>query len=324
LTINNARYFCILDLLGSGYNKHMEKRKVALILVNYHGLADILDCLDSLCKVKSQYQILVYVVNVDSDEDQTRLRNHQIQARIIGLKENCGFSGANNMGMKQALTDGVEVAVLLNNDTIVNPEFLDPLVENVTQPGIGLVSPKIYFYPGNEYHKDSYEKNERGKVIWYAGGLIDWENVYGYHRGVDEVDHGQFDEMEETGFATGCCVAISGNILDKVGMLEEKYFFGLEDMDWSMRIKRAGLKIIYQPKSIIWHKNAGSSGGSGSKLHQYYHNRNRILFGLRYAKAKTKLAMIREILYKLKSGSQIEKRAIKNALLNQYGRYNEN
>jgi GT2 family glycosyltransferase len=160
-------------------------------------------------------------------------------------------------------------------------------------------------------------------VIWYAGGVIDWENVYGYHRGVDEVDHGQFDEAQETNFATGCCVAVSATTIKKVGMLDEKYFFGLEDMDWSIRVKQEGLKVLYEPRSMIWHKNAGSSGGSGSKLHEYYHNRNRILFGMRYAKWKTKLALAREGMAKLMSGNQTEKRAVMDAWLNKYGKVYE-
>jgi GT2 family glycosyltransferase len=176
----------------------------------------------------------------------------------------------------------------------VDAGFFDPLMRQVAKPEVGLVSPMIYFYPGLEFHKDSYKKSEKGKVVWYAGGVIDWENVYAYHWGVDEVDHGQFAGAEETGFATGCCVAFRRDVIDKVDLMDEKYFLYWEDVDWSVRVKKAGYKLVFEPKSVAWHKNAGSTGGSGSQIHQYYQTRNRIRFGLKFAPLRSKLAIVRE------------------------------
>jgi GT2 family glycosyltransferase len=181
------------------------------------------------------------------------------------------------------------------------------------------VSPKIYFYPEREFHQDAYTKEERGKVVWYAGGLIDWENVYAYHRGVNEVDHGHFNTPEETMFATGCCIGVRAEVIREVGKLNQDYFFGLEDLEWSMRVKAAGYTIWYQPDAVIWHKNAGSSGGSGSEIHQYYQTRNRLLFGMRYASVKTRIHLIKQAVNQMVSGNTHEKMGTKDYFLHRLG-----
>lgn len=298
----------------------MTIHKVGIVLVNFHGVKDTLECLDSLFELKTSHELKVYVVNVQDEKEGNQLKGHKSKPHVIELNENLGFSGANNMGMNKAISEGAQILVLLNNDTTLDEGFLDPLVNQALKKDVGLVSPKIYFYPGNEFHKDSYKKDEQGKVIWYAGGIIDWQNVYAYHRGVDEVDHGQFDEQEETQFATGCCVALASRTYKTIGKMSEEYFFSWEDTDWSVRAKSKGLKIVYEPISVIWHKNAGSSGGSGSKFHQYYHNRNRMLFGYKYAPIRTKLALVKEGLLRIFKGNNIEKRAVMDMWLGRLGR----
>src|SRR5206468_7417532 len=114
-------------------------------------------------------------------------------------------------------------------------------------------------------------------------GKIDWNNVIGFHVGVDEVDTGQFDTPYDTETATGCCVLIKKSTLEKIGLLDEGYFMYYEDADYSMLLKRRGLKILYWPRAVLWHKNASAAGGSGSPLQEYYITRNRLLFGMRYA-----------------------------------------
>lgn len=264
------------------------KQKVAVVLINYQdrALPNTLECLDSLTKLKTKHLSSVYIVNHDSASGS--LAQHPTLPKIIESKTNLGFAGHNNLGIKQALQDEQEYIILLNNDTRVDSGFVDPLMQTLQDPKVALVSPKIYFAPGHEFHQN-YNKQQKGKVLWYAGGVIDWQNMLLFHRGVDEVDRGQFDEVVETDFATGCCVAFSRQTLDKISFMPEDYFMYLEDADWSMRAKQAGLKVLYQPHSAIWHKNAGSTGGSGSEFHNQYLTKNRLKFALKYAPLKTKL-----------------------------------
>lgn len=212
---------------------------------------------------------------------------------VDNSRANLGFTGGNNQGIRQALKWGADAVWLLNDDVKVEKNALLELTKTIDDQGVGVSVPKIYFYPGFEFHKGRYSKKELGKVIWYAGGKVDWDNVIGVHFGVDEVDSGQIDRKDEVEFATGCSMMINRRALEKVGLLDEKYFMYLEDLDYSVRIKRAGFKIRYQPRAIIWHKNAQSSG-VGSGLNDYFFTRNRLLFGMTYAPVRTKFALIRE------------------------------
>jgi len=293
--------------------------KVAVIIENFHGYDDTLECLTSLKKVNSAHKITVYVVDVEASGRNEELKKHPIHARVMEEKKNSGFSAAHNKGIAAAVDEGNEVFILLNNDTTVDSSFIDPLVKTALQTGSGLISPKIYFYPGREFHKDEYSDKERGKVIWYAGGVIDWDNIYAYHWGVNEVDHGQFDTLHESDFATGCCVAFSKETLEKVGYLDNSYFLYWEDTDWSVRAKRQELKIGFCPESIIFHKNAGSTGGSGSPLHVYYQTRNRLKFARKYGGIRLLAALMKEMRRKWKGVSKIERQAYLDGFFGRWG-----
>lgn len=149
---------------------------------------------------------------------------------------------------------------------------------------------------------------------------MDWKNVLGRHRGVDEVDSGQFDTTEETDFATGCCMLFSSAGIQKIGLFDEKYFLYYEDSDLNERMKRRNFKILYAPKAVLWHKNAGSTGGSGSTLHDYYISRNRMLFGMRYAPWRSKFALFKESIRLLARGRVWQKAGIRDYYKGRFGK----
>lgn len=292
------------------------KAQTGIIITDYKSEAETEACLDSLAKVNGPSGLNIYVVKPEGKPGKV-----QDPAVVeILMQENLGYAAAVNAGIRQARTDGCKYLIVMNNDTTVDPDFINPLNGLLEKTGVGLVSPKIYFYPGREYHHDDYEPKERGQVVWYAGGVIDWQNIYAWHWGVNEVDHGQFTEAEETDFATGCCVAFKASLIDKIGWWDERYFLYLEDTDWSVRCARQGLKVMMEPKSVIWHKNAGSTGGSGSKTHVYYQTRNRVLFASKLASLKTKLHLYKQGARVIWQGSETEKKAWKAAMLKQWGK----
>lgn len=285
----------------------------AILILHLKNSPHTLPCLDSFKNVKHPYRL--YILAVQSVDSQA-LAKHPTKPTIISTGKNGGFAWANNFLIKQAQKDGYDQFILLNNDTTVDPNFIPPLLHQLKNNQVGMVCPKIYFYPGNEFHGDKYQPSERGKVIWYAGGIIDWANMYASHWGVDEVDHGQFDQVVETDFATGCCLAITQQTIDKVGLMNEKYFLYYEDVDWSLAVKKVGLKIIVESQSVVYHKNAGSTGGSGSPLQQYYQTRNRLYIGLKYAPLKTKLHLLKNaFLDTTSSNPTIRKASIDGLLL---------
>jgi GT2 family glycosyltransferase len=152
---------------------------------------------------------------------------------------------------------------------------------------------KIYYANGFEYHTTRYQESDLGNVLWYAGGIVDWNNAWTTHRGVNEVDHGGYNEVEETEFVTGCLFCFDQVVVEKVGMWDEEYFLYYEDADYSERIKRAGISLLYNPHIAIWHKNAQSSDGSGSKLHEKLQRKSHLRYALKYAPLRTKIHVLK-------------------------------
>ncbi len=299
-------------------------KHVAIVIVNWNGIADTARCLDSVMKLKKRGVTLTTVVvdNGSTNDSVSVLRNHYPWVHCIALKHNLGFTGGNNAGMNYALEHGADFIWLLNNDTLVHPDALS-LVAAFDDKAVGVAGSKIYFAPGHEYHHDRYSASERGNVFWYAGGLVDWDNMYASHKGVDEVDHGQYDTVEQTPFITGCSMMIRRSVAESVGFLDEHFYLYLEDLDYCLRAKARGYTLVYYPRSVVWHVNAGSTGGAGNMLHEYYITRNRLLVGMRYAPMRTKIALIRESMRFLWFGSAVKKQAIRDAMLGKWGKQYE-
>lgn len=288
---------------------------VAIIILNWNGKDNTLECLRSIQKlIIDNLQVIIYLVDNGSLDGsleafkKLRTTNHKL--KIIENKKNLGFCEGNNVGIKQALKDGADYIMILNNDTILDRKLVVQLIETFSKyPDAGIVSPKIYFSPGFEFHKKMYKKKELGKVFWYAGGLIDWNNVLASHRGIDEVDHGQYNKVVKTDFASGACMLVSRKVFQKVDMFDENYFLYWEDVDLSTRAKKAGFKVLYTPNACLWHKNAGSSLVGGA-LHDYYLTRNRLLFGTKYAGLRTRFALVRESFRLVIGGRPWQRRAV--------------
>lgn len=287
-------------------------KKIAILVLNFNGKEDTLECLTSLKKLETgNWKPETIVIDNNSSDDSVKsIRDKFPQVTIIENQTNLGFAEGNNVGIGYALKNNFDHVLLLNNDTLVKKDFLVQLVKVAQRSKkVDIASPKIYFAAGYEYHKNQYQEKERGKVIWYAGGVIDWDNVLTFHRGVDEVDEGQYNKIKETEFATGCCMLIKRKVFEKIGFFDKKYFLYLEDVDFCQRAKQEGFKIYFAPQAIIWHKNAGSSA-VGSFIQDYYLTRNRLLFGMKYAPLRARLALLKESLSFLFKGRKGQKKGV--------------
>lgn len=297
--------------------------KVFISIVNYNGNKDTLKCLSSIEKLNKK-NLVLHTIVVDNKSVQpfaAKDNYKDVNLEIINSEENLGFSKAHNLAIKLALDNKADYILILNNDTELDKDFLVELLKPFKHDEkIGVTVPKIYFYKGFEFHKERYTESEKGKVIWYAGGITDWQNVIGSHKGVDEVDKGQFSRAEETDFATGCCMLVKAEVFKKLGLLNKSYFLYYEDSDFSQKVKKEKYKILFVPNSVIWHKNAGSTGGSGSELQDYYITRNRLIFGLKYAPLKAKLSLIKESLNLLLNGRKWQKKGVKDFYLRRFGK----
>jgi GT2 family glycosyltransferase len=297
--------------------------KVIISILDYNQEKDTLSCLHSLDQLVTDNFTLEIIVIDNYPKATFSLGKEKFRHPITLIKtsENKGFSGGHNIGIKKALAMEADYVIVLNNDTRVDKNLVKELVNaSRMDKKRGAIVPKIYFEKGHEYHKDRYKAQELGKVLWYAGGEMDWNNINGSHRGVDEVDTGQFDTPSTTGLITGCCVLFPRHVLEKTKGFDDRYFLYYEDADLNERIKSLDLCIWYQPTAVLWHINAGATGGSGSVLQDYFISRNRMLFGMSYARLRTKVALVRESLRLLKSGREWQKKGVKDYYLGKFGR----
>lgn len=297
---------------------------IALILVHYNTPKETRECLESLFKIQSK-GFKHHIIIVDNGSQESLVLPKSLQrdgVEVIRSESNLGFTGGNNLGITFAREKyEPDFFLLLNTDTVVDPEFLNILYKRAEKEGkTGLVSPKIYFMPGYEFHQRSYRKTHLGKVLWYAGGSIDWPNLTSVHHGVDEIDRGQFDTETNSTFATGCCVLIPRVVIETVGLLDKRYFLYFEDTDYSLRCLEAGLSLWFEPEAKVWHKNAGSSGGAGSPTSQYYQTRNKLLISMIHASLKIKITALRVAFQSLFSNNTYERKAALDFFLQRYGK----
>jgi GT2 family glycosyltransferase len=258
---------------------------LALIIVYYNKPKNLHDFLDSLNKNNPNFTL--YVADLTSC---LKISKKYIFPITILPAKNKGYSYGVNVCLKQAQKDTFNTFCVLNYDTTVSNNFIEQVKENFRK--YDFFTGKIYYSKGYEFHKNRYAKNELGNVIWYAGGTIDWQNALVKHTGVDMVDKGQFDKVNKTNFIPGTLACFNNKVINKAGYWDSRFFLYYEDADYSVRAIKKGIDLIYDPKLIMWHKNAGSTGGSGSLLHIKKQRYSRLLFGLKHAPLRTKIHLV--------------------------------
>lgn len=286
--------------------------KVSAIVLSWNSREYITPCIKSLEKVAHpgvDFEIII-VDNGSTDGSPDFLKEKFSRHTLIINDSNLGYAEGNNTGIRKALDGNSDFVWIVNPDVYVDKDALMELYTAALKyRDTGIFGSKIYFAPGFEFHKDRYKPEQIGKVIWYAGGRIDWANLIASHRGVDEVDEHQYDRDLETDFVTGASMFIRAQVLQDIGVLDWRYFLYYEENDFCQRALRHGYRLMYIWKSVVWHANAQATG-IGSGLQDYYISRNRLLFGLRYASAFTKYALVRESLRLYLRGRPWQRRGV--------------
>lgn len=253
----------------------MGNPQVTVIIVNWNGWEDTIECLESLFQINyPKYQIIV-VDNHSQDDSVKRIKEYAKKRKLIIIlnDENYGFAEGNNIGIKYAQENfNPDYILLLNNDTVVDKDFLNELVNaGENDDTIGILGPKIYFY-------------DAPNVIWSAGCKISWKLARGIQIGSGELDQGQYDEQKEVEYVSGSAFLIKTNAIKKIGLMDKNYFLYFEESDWTLRANQAGYKSLYVPSAKIWHKISRSGGGISKPIGLYYITRNRWIFMKKWAK----------------------------------------
>jgi GT2 family glycosyltransferase len=244
---------------------------VSIITLNYNQTEVTCEFLDSTRKLAyKNYEILLCDMASDVDPTPVVLAGNYPNTRILVSNTNLGFAGGNNWGMRHARGDFI---FIVNNDTEVTAELLNHLLQPFKDNAeVGVTSPKILYYDNPD-------------TIQYAG----FRPINPYTGrtstvGEKEKDRGQHDLSGPTPASHGCAMMVKREVIEKTGMLPEKFFLYYEEWDWSTRIRKAGYTIWYTAEAVIYHKGSVSIGEK-NPLKVYYLTRNRILFMRRNMKS---------------------------------------
>lgn len=226
----------------------MDYPKVSIIILNWNGLEDTVECLESLKKVTyPNYKVVV--VDNGSEGDDVRILREKFgdYIHIVQNDKNYGFAEGNNIGMRYALTNlHPDYMLLLNNDTVVAPDFLGELVRaGESTPEIAILGPKIYYY----------DFRGRNNVIWCAGGKIWWWHPWVYQViGMNADDLPQYQTITNVDWIPGTAMMLKSYVIEELSFLNSQYFFGHEDVEYCIRARKHGFKTLYVPGARIWHK----------------------------------------------------------------------
>ena len=234
--------------------------KLSIITINYNGLKDTCELIDSI-PFNNDMEVIV-VDNASKEDEASIISEHFPQVKVIRSDKNLGFAGGNNLGIKEA--KGYFI-LLINNDTYFKDFNIDSLIERLkSSDKIGIVCPKLRFAWGNN-------------PIQFAGyTLLSNITLRNKAIGFGEEDNGQYDTANPTPYAHGAAMLIKREAIKKVGLMPECYFLYYEEIDWSMMFTRAGYEIWYDPCCTVYHKESQTTG-QNSPLRTYYITRNRLL-----------------------------------------------
>lgn len=238
-------------------NNHLPK--IGIILVNYNGARDTLQCVRSI-QQSTYTNYKIYIIDNNSiNEDYALLQQLQEDIQLIKLNENLGFSGGNNFGMRFAIDDSCEYILLLNNDTVIENNTLSHMVKIINNNNnIGILGCRIHYYSNKD-------------LIWFAGGNL--VKYMGTAKHVVKMQNG----LKYVTFLTGCCMMIPKKVIESLGSLSEDYFLYFEDTDFCSKVTNSGWKLAVDLDAVVYHK-VSSSTKEYSDLYFYYNTRNRFLF----------------------------------------------
>ena len=242
---------------------------VAVIVLSWNNYADLSKCLESVLNSDVHgFSLKVIVVDNGSTDDLcSRLKREYSSVTVLCTGVNLGFARGNNVGIKHALGLGADYVVLLNQDVFVSSQYIQTLVEFMEKnPYVGIAGGKVLFA-------------DRPKVIWSAGGRINWWlGRFGGH-GYKQVDsQGKYTTIREVDYIPGAAMIIRRELLEAIGLLPECYFLGGEEVDFAVRARKAKFKVCYvpSPEAYVWHR-VGYSGRFDPAM-VYNRFRNTFLF----------------------------------------------
>ncbi len=258
----------------------MTQPHVALIILNWNNAPDTLACLDSVSRLDYPNYHVLAVDNGSTDDSVACIRAAYPGIELLETGENLGYAGGNNVGIRHALVREAEYLCILNNDVVVAPDFLPPLLSALRDgPQVGVATPLVA------------EMREPERV-WALGSQVDWRTgtVRRLHAG------GSVQALRQSApfavdAAAGAAMLVRNDVFQRVGFMDESFYLYYEETDWCLRVQRAGYRIVAVPASVVWHKVSATLGDT-SPVIDYYMLRNQLRFISRHWRGGSRLRIL--------------------------------
>jgi GT2 family glycosyltransferase len=298
----------------------MAEPKVALVILTWNGIADLMPCLASVRQLDYANLVVIVADNGSTDGTQAAVRAEYPEVMLVENGRNLGYAEGNNAAIRRALELDADYVMLLNNDTEVERAMLRELIAvGEANPDVGIVGPLIY------YHADRQR-------IWSAGARIDWHLAEVILLRKDELDAPGEHEPTQVPFIGGCALCAKRAAIERVGLIDPRFFIYYEELDWCERMRRAGFRLLLVPRAKVWHK-VSRAFGQASPTTTYYMTRNRLLFlqkNLRWparwrSLARTGLETLKTIVLRHMRGQRSDSaarwRALRDYAAGRFGQY---
>jgi len=237
-------------------NNKNETPLVSIIILNYNAGDLLKNCVNSVFESNYKNFEVILVDNVSTDDSHKKCKERFEKIQLIENSENFGYCEGNNIGIRKAKG---EFIVILNPDTIVEPNWLDEFLKAYSKFGDGLYQPKIL----SLYEKDVLQST--GNMMHLFG--------FGFARDKGITDNNQFKEIEKIGYASGTCLFTSSKVLSKIGLLDPFLFLYHDDLDLGWRAAQLGINSYFVPTATIFHAESYILKWSSKKF--YWLERNR-------------------------------------------------
>jgi GT2 family glycosyltransferase len=266
-----------------------KSRSVWIVVLNWNGTPDTLDCLQSLRQLRYRGRRVVVVDNGSTDGSIDALQAEASNASIelIESDVNLGYAGGNNLGIRRALEHGADLILVLNNDTVVDPILLDELVSAADRhPEAGCFGPWILYMDDPDrlwFTRSEWDSNLSAFTAPGKGYLA------------SELP----SEAAATDYVCGAALFFRADVARQIGLLDERFFLVYEDSDWCFRARRAGFACVSVPSARVWHKVGTSFGTEASPLRTYFSTRNKLLWAEKHVSRREWWRILRAALRRL-------------------------
>ena len=252
---------------------------VAIVILNWNNPADTLATLASAGELDYAGKRIIAVDNGSTDDSVAQIRARFPDVTLIETGENLGYAEGNNVGLRRALAADCDYVFILNNDVLLAHDALSQLIAVMeADPGVGMAGPAVFY-------ADPPDR------LFSAGSTIDWRYGSTVHVEATGTPAGGAALPADVDFLVGCAVCVRRDVIEATGGLDPAFYLNYEDVDWCVRVRRAGWRVVCVPAAKIWHKTSASLG-MGSPRNTYYMTRNALLFFARNGRGLARMTAL--------------------------------